>query len=98
MPFHVQAVFGNDFPVLGRSQGLVAYVPREGFKDGVNQRLADLGFVDAGGEKCLAVGSEVLTEPPNFFFALLNCLARARLLHLAYGAHKSERPPQSGIG
>jgi len=77
LTFHVQAVFWNDFLVLRRGAGLVVHVPAQGFKEGVNQPLADLGFV--AGEKCLLVGPEVPAQLRNFLFALLKRLGHAYL-------------------
>ena len=44
-------------------------------KEGVDQRLADVGFLDAGREKRLPVGREVLAQLGDFLFALVKRLA-----------------------
>jgi len=75
LAFDVQAVFGDDLAILRRGHGGVAHVPAEGFEKRVYQRLADMGFLDSGGEERLAVIGEVAAQPGNFIFALIECLA-----------------------
>ena len=72
VPFHLQAVFWTHLPVLRRSHRPISDVPSEGLKQRVDQRLANVGFVDAGSEEDLAVGGEVLTQLRNLVFALVN--------------------------
>ena len=77
LALHVQAVFGNDFAVLRRGHGRVAHVPAQGLEKRVDQRLADVGFLDAGSEERLPVRGEVPAQLCDFLFALVECLAHA---------------------
>ena len=74
LTFHVDTVFGNDFAVLRRGHGGVANVPAEGLKEGVDEGLADVGFLDAGGEKGRTIPGKVIAQRGDFVPALLERL------------------------
>jgi hypothetical protein len=57
-----------------RGHGGIAHVPAQGFEKGIDQRLADVGFLDSGGEECLAVIGEVLAQIGDCIFASVECL------------------------
>lgn len=48
VPFHVQAVFRDDLPILRRDHRRVPHVPPQRLKERVNKRLANLRLLDAG--------------------------------------------------
>ena len=61
LAFHVQAVFENRLrSIAGRPSPAVADVPAQGLEERVDQVLADVGFLDAGGKERLSIGREVL--------------------------------------
>jgi hypothetical protein len=78
LTFNIQTVFGDDFAILGRGPGVVADVPAKGLEKRVYERLADMGFLDPGGEEGLLVRGEIPTQLGNFIFALVECLAHQR--------------------
>ena len=77
LAFHVEAVFGNDFPVLRRDHRRTPHVPAQRLEEGVDEHLANVGFLDAGGEERLPIGREVPAQLGNFLFALVKGLAHA---------------------
>jgi hypothetical protein len=74
LPFDIQAVFGNDFSILGRNHRLVADIPNQGFKEWVYERLPHVRFLDAGCKKCDPIRGEVSADLLNFFLALIERL------------------------
>ena len=66
--------FRDDLTVLGCGHRGVTHIPAKGLEKRVYQRLADMGFLDAGGQEGLAVIGEVPAQLGNFIFALVECL------------------------
>ena len=77
LAFHVKAVFGNDFPVLRRHHRRTSHVPAQRLKEGVDEHLTNVGFLDARGENASTIGREVLAQLHNFLLALVKGLAHA---------------------
>jgi hypothetical protein len=51
LPLNIKAVLGNDFAELRGDHGGVAHVPTQDLEKGIDERLADMGFLDSGGEE-----------------------------------------------